>query len=196
MNTIVIEGGNDMAVEVYEKLLNNRILFLSGDIADQTASDFCASLILKSSESPSDKITIFINSESCSLRSAFMIYDVMRSITCPIETICFGAALDPISLILFAGTPGLRSASTNALISIGPYTYQGGMYGPMTNVETYFHQMENDNQKLLEAYAYHTGKTLKFIKKNFDKKIYLNSEQAKELLAIDNIIIPTSKKKS
>src|SRR5947208_340183 len=97
-----------MPIDVFSKLANDRILFISDMLSDHLASDIVATLILKDSESSSEKITIFINSQGGDIRNALMICDMMRLLESPIETVCIGAASDEAAIILASGTPGMR----------------------------------------------------------------------------------------
>ena len=160
MNTLVLEQteNGDVAMDVYQKLAQDRILFLSEDLHDELATDMVATLLLKDSEDPDKKITLFINSHGGDIRNAFMIYDVMTMIQAPIETVCIGAAMDE-ALILLAG--GARNAfcyqarhyRSHPIIARITYAYR------FAGCRRFDAQHKLDNDRLMDILAKTTGKS-------------------------------------
>lgn len=189
MNTFVLETTDhgDYPVDVYQKLSNDRILFLSNYIDDRTATDLVANLMLKDSES-TEKITLFINCDGGDIRNALMIYDTMQIISAPVETVCIGAAMDEAALILAAGTPTKRFATVNSIISVGQLETNYMMYSDMTNAKTMLDQTMLDNKKMLEIIAKSCKKTYKQVSSDFDRKVFMNAVQAAKYNLIDKVI--------
>ena len=190
MNTIVIEQTEmgDTPLDVYQKLSNDRILFVTGDIDEKTATDICATLLLKSHENEEKKITLFINSNGGNIRDVFMIYDMMLMIDAPIETVCVGAAADEVAVLLVAGEPGMRLATKNSLISVGQLENKYGMHANMVDAKKYMQMTEEDNKRYLSVIAENSGKTLKQISENFDRRVFMNATKALKYGLIDKIV--------
>ena len=110
MNTIVLQEtpNGDIPIDVYQKLADDRILFITDHINDQIATDIIATLLLKDFESSDQKITLFINSDGGDIRNTLMIYDVMQMISAPIKTVCIGSAMDEAVILLSGGEKGRR----------------------------------------------------------------------------------------
>ncbi len=190
MNTLVLEEHNnqEIPVDVYQRLSDNRILFIDSYIDDKSAVDITASLLLKDAEDPVNKISLFINAYGGDLRSVFMIYDMMCLIRAPIETICMGAAISEAVLLLVAGTPGMRYATPNAMICLNQLSYGGSHYSDLTGAEITMSQIKLDNKKFIEALAKNIGKTSKQMFKDLDRRQYLTPKQSKEYGLIDGIV--------
>jgi ATP-dependent Clp protease, protease subunit len=189
MNTVVLEETEqgDMPVDVYQRLSNDRILFITGLINDKVATDIAATLLLKDNEDEG-KITIFINSPGGSLRNVFMIYDMMRMIDSPVETICIGSAFDAAAVLLSAGEPGMRLATKNSFISVGQLEHNWTSQFNMTDVEKVMQITEKDNKSMMEIFAQTTNKPLSQIYEDFDRRVFMNSVKAKKYGFVDRII--------
>jgi ATP-dependent Clp protease, protease subunit len=198
LNTIVTETTEygEVPIDIYQKLSNDRILFINDDLSDKLASDLCATLLLKDSESSTEKITLFINAEHGDPRNAFMVYDVMRMVECPIETICIGSAMDECAIILAAGSPGMRFATQNSAIAIGPLVSNHVGYSNIANAKQALDQAVRDNKKMMEAFARHSGKTLQDTLSFFDKRVFLTPTAAVKRGIIDKVITPKKKEKN
>lgn len=120
MNTLILEtspDGQDNYVDIYQKMADSRILFISEAITTKLATDIAANLFLKDQQS-NDKITLILNASHGSLRDVFSIYDTMNLISSPIETVCVGQLCSAVVLLLSAGTKGLRKISQNSTLEI------------------------------------------------------------------------------
>jgi ATP-dependent Clp protease protease subunit len=191
MNTLILEEteqGEDMAIDVYQRLANDRILFIHEFIDDKLASNICATLLLKNAESKEEKISLFINSEGGDIRSVFMIYDMMNIIDAPIETICAGSAWDESLLILAAGTEGMRFATQNSVICASHLMYDKMHFSDLTDARIIKDLIKNDNKRMLEAFASITKKTYKQIADDFSNKTFMTPAQAKKYGLIDGIV--------
>ena len=179
----------DIPLDVYQKLSNDRILFLTGMIDEEKATDICATLLLKSHEDEEKKITLFINSGGGSIRDIFMIYDMMQLIDAPIETVCIGEAGDEVAMLLTAGTPGMRLATKNSIIVVGQLEWKyHGMHANMVDAKKYMHMTEEDNRRYLEVIAQTTGKTLKQVSEDLDRRIFMNAPKALKYGLIDKVV--------
>jgi len=178
----------DMPSDVYQKLSNDRILFIFGNINDNLATDITATLLLKDYENPEQKITLFINSDGGNIRNVFMIYDIMQMISAPVETVCLGAAMGESALLLAGGTPGMRLATKNSIISVSLLEPNSGYHVDMVDAKKYMNMLEEDNKRMMNIYAKATKKPLKQIIKDFDRRVFMDSNKAMKYGLIDKII--------
>lgn len=190
MNTTILESTEvgEFPVDIYQKLSNDRILFISGEITDRTATDVVATLLLKDHENSESKITLFINSEGGSIRSTLMIYDIMCMINSPIETVCIGAAMDEAAIILVGGTAGMRFATKNSIVSVSQLYSEHYVMSDLTDAKTILENTKIDNKRVMDIIAKRTNKTLKQVMLDFDRRVFMNSGQAVKYGLVDKII--------
>jgi ATP-dependent Clp protease protease subunit len=190
LNTLVLETTEhgDLPVDVYQKLSNDRILFICNAINDQTAADIVATLLLKDSEDSEKKITIFINSMGGDIRNALMIYDMMKMIDSPIETVCIGAAMDEAAIILAAGAPGMRFATKNSRIAVSQLVHDWITHANLTDAKKILDLSIRDNKRMMEILASCTGKTIKQVMEDFDRRVFMNANQAAKYGLIDKVV--------
>ncbi len=117
-----------------------------------------------------------------------MIYDMMCLVSAPIETVCIGSAMDEVVLILAAGTPGMRLATKNSLISINQLTHDWANYSDLTDAKKVLDQSLGDNKKMMEILARRTGKTLKKVVSDFDRRVFMNCNEAVKYGIVDKVI--------
>lgn len=178
----------EMPMDVYQKLANDRILFITDYITDDVATDLIATLLLKDHEDNEKKITLFINSPGGDIRNTFMIYDVMTMINAPIETVCMGAAMDESALILAGGNKGMRMATKNSIISVSQLTNPWHMHTNLTDAKNLMEQFNIDNNRLLEIFGRATGKSAKILKEDFNRRVFFTATKAQKYGLIDKII--------
>lgn len=190
MNTIITETTEhgEMPVDVYQKLANDRILFICDHIDDRVATDVAATLLLKDQEDPDQKITLFINSESGDIRSVFMIYDIMNMISSPIETVCIGSAMDEVVILLASGSEGMRFATKNSIIAVGQLVNNNINFSDLADAKRLLAQSVADNKKMMEVLAKKTGKTFKQVSSDFDRKVFFTAAQSMKYGIIDKIV--------
>jgi ATP-dependent Clp protease protease subunit len=190
MNTIVLQETEhgDQAIDVYQKLANDRILFITDFITNDLATDICATLLLKDFEDSDKKITLFINCEGGEMRSTFMIYDTMKLISAPVETVCIGAAMDEAAIILAGGTPGLRFATKNATIAVSQLVQNWNTHTNMTDGKNLMDQFIVDNNRFMEILGKASNKNVKQVKIDFDRKVFFSAPQALKYGLIDKVI--------
>jgi len=190
LNTLILEQNDhgEFPVDIYQKLANDRILFICGEITDNLASDIVASLILKDAEDPEKKITLFINSEGGDIRNVFMIYDMINAISAPVETVCIGSAMDEAVILLSAGMPGMRFATKNSVIAVGQLVHDWITQANLTDAKKILDLSTLENKRMLEALAKATGKTTKQLAIDFDRKMFLTAAQSVKYGLIDKVV--------
>ena len=189
MNIIptVLEKNNnrEVAYDLYSRLLEDRIIFLSDEITDQTANLIISELLYLDSKSNED-IYMYINSPGGSVTSGMAIYDTMNYIKSDVRTICVGIAASMATFLLSSGTKGKRFALENADVMI--HQPLGGMQGQASDMEIACKKILKMKDKLNKILAKNTNQTLTKIKKDTDRDYYLSSHEAKEYGLIDQII--------
>jgi ATP-dependent Clp protease, protease subunit len=190
LNTLVLEQTEhgDVAMDVYQKLAQDRILFLSEDLHDELATDMVATLLLKDSEDPDRKITLFINSHGGDIRNAFMIYDVMTMLQAPIETVCIGAAMDEALILLAGGAPGMRLATKHAVISATQLLPGLHMHTDLPGASALLRQDKIDNDRLMDILSKTTKKSVSQVRKDFDRRVFFDAKEALKYGFIDKIV--------
>lgn len=191
LNTIITETTEhgEMPMDVYQKLSNDRILFICDDIDDDIATDITATLLLKDSEDSEKKITLFINSSGGDIRNALMICDMMRMIESPIETVCIGAAMDEAAIILASGTPGMRFATKNAVIAANQLCQNWHARADLTDAKKYLDLIVGDNKRMMDILAQATGKSLKQVMDDFNRRVFMTAPQAAKYGIIDKVVV-------
>jgi ATP-dependent Clp protease protease subunit len=190
LNTIVTETTEhgEMPLDVYQKLANDRILFICDVINDIVATDIVATLLLKDSEDSDKKITLFINSQGGDIRNAFMICDVINLIDAPVETVCIGAAMDEAAIILSSGAPGMRFATKNSVIAASQLVHSYLNHSDLTNAKKYLDLSLGDNKRMMDILAKTTNKTLKQVSEDFDRRVFMSAAQAAKYGIIDKVV--------
>jgi len=190
LNTLVLESNElgDFPVDVYQKLSNDRILFICDHITDSVASDIVATLLLKDAEDSESKITLFINSSGGDIRNTLMIYDMMQMIDSPIETVCIGYAMDEAIIILAGGTPGMRLATKNSCIAVSQLSADWFINSNLTDAKKILDLSVQDNKRMMDILAKCTGKAVKQVTEDFDRRVFMNSAQAVKYNLIDKVV--------
>jgi ATP-dependent Clp protease, protease subunit len=171
----------------YNKLFEERIIFLGVQIDDASANDVMAQLLVLESTDPDRDILMYINSPGGSFTSLMAIYDTMQYVRPEITTVCLGQAASAAAVLLAAGTPGKRLAVPNARILIHQPATEG-IYGQVSDLEIQAAEISR-MRKLLEAtLAKHSGKTPEQVRLDIERDKILTSEEAKEYGIIDEII--------
>lgn len=195
MNTIVIERTEhgEYPIDIFTKLVNERILFINSYINDRLATDLCATMLLKDMENDKEKMSLYINAEKGDIRSVFMIYDTMKLISSPIETVCFGMAMNEVVLLLSGGTKGMRYATENSMIVPGQLINDESYYSNLVDAKSVLDRTVKDNKDFMKALSSSTGKKLSKLMKDFERKQFLTAKQAKEYGLIDEIVKKSKK---
>jgi ATP-dependent Clp protease protease subunit len=190
LNTIITETTDhgEIPVDIYQKLANDRILFICNHIDDKLATDIVATLLLKDSEDSEKKITLFINSEGGDIRNVLMIYDMMNMISSPIETVCIGAAMDEAAILLSAGTPGMRFATKNSVIAVSQLVNDWMAHVDLTEAKQMLDQVVADNKAMMTIIAKNVGKPIKQVMQDYDRRVFLTASQAVKNGLIDKVV--------
>ena len=184
--TVLEKSSNhEVAYDLYSRLLEDRILFLSGEINDQTANLIISELLYLDSKNHED-IYMYINSPGGSVTSGMAIYDTMNYIKSDVKTICVGIAASMAAFLLSSGKKGKRYALKNADVMI--HQPLGGMQGQASDMKIACERILKMKDKLNKILAKNTNQPLAKIKKDTDRDYYLTSEEAKKYGLIDQII--------
>ena len=168
------------------RLLKERIVFLSSPINDEVAASICMQLLFLEAENPKKEIAMYINSPGGIVTSGMAIYDTMQFIRPQISTLCMGQAASMGSLLLCAGTPGMRYALPNARIMV--HQPSGGFQGQASDIERHAEDIIKMKRRLNEVYAKHTKRTYNVIEKTLDRDYFMTAEQAQEFGLIDRVL--------
>ena len=195
MNLIpyVVEQTNrgERSYDIFSRLLKDRIVFLGGEIDDDTANLVVAQMLFLEMEDPDQDIMLYINSPGGSISAGMAIYDTMHYVKCEVSTVCVGMAASMGAFLLAAGAKGKRKALPNAEIMI--HQPLGGARGQATDIAIQAEQIMRIKRKMNELLSKHTGQTIKTIEKDADRDYWLTAQEAVEYGLVDNIV--TSKKK-
>ena len=190
LNPIITEqtDDGDISCDVFTRLMESRVLFLYGTITNEIASDLVATLLYLDSENDEEIISIYINSEGGEIENIFMIYDIMKLLKSPIETLCVGMAFDGAALLLSAGTKGMRYATKSSIMRINQLIHPQSGFSDMVGAEIAMDKLHKENKKFLTALKNCTGKTMKIITKDTDREFYMVPKEAKKYGLIDFVI--------
>ena len=180
-------GRGERGMDIFSRLLRERIIFLGTPIDDHIASLIIAQLIFLEAEDSDKDINLYINSPGGSVTAGLAIYDTMKYIKPNISTICVGIAASMGAILLAGGTAGKRTALPNAKILIHQ-PWIGGLQGQTTDIEIHAKEMLKTRDTLYKILAEHTGKTIEQITKDCDRDYFLTSEEAKAYKLIDNVL--------
>jgi len=189
-------GRGERGMDIYSRLLRERIIFIGMPIDDHVASLTIAQLIFLEAEDAQKDINLYINSPGGSVTAGMAIYDTMRYVKPDVATICVGMAASMGAILLAGGAQGKRSALPHSKIMIHQ-PWIGGLQGQTTDIEIHAKEMLKTRDTLYQILAKHTGKTIEQITKDCDRDYFLTSEEAKDYKLIDNVLetrIPLDKK--
>lgn len=180
----------ERSYDIYSRLLKERIIFISDEINDVTASLVVAQLLFLEAEDPEKDIQIYINSPGGSITSGFAIYDTMQYIKPDVSTICVGMAASMGAFLLAAGAKGKRLALPNSEIMI--HQPLGGTRGQAEDIKIHAERILEMRSKLNDILSEKTGQPLETIEKDTDRDKFMTAEKAKAYGLIDEVV--TSRK--
>lgn len=191
MNTLVpmvIEQSarGERSFDIYSRLLKERIIFLTGEVNDVSASLICAQLLFLESEDPKKDIFFYINSPGGVVTAGLSIYDTMQYITPNVSTICMGMAASMGSFLLAGGAKGKRFSLPNSTILV--HQPIGGYRGQASDIAIHAKEILDLRTRLNKIYHHHTGMTISEIEKVVERDTYFTPEEAKNFGLIDSII--------
>ena len=175
----------ERSYDIFSRLLNDRIIVLSEDVNDTTASLVVAQLLYLEGQDPDKDISLYINSPGGSITSGMAIYDTMNFIKCDVSTICIGMAASMASFLLAAGTKGKRIALPNSEILI--HQPLGGMQGQASDIKIHADHILRIKDKMNRLLSEMTGQPIERVVADTDRDNYLTPEQALEYGLIDKV---------
>jgi ATP-dependent Clp protease protease subunit len=178
-------GRGERAYDIYSRLLNDRIIFLSDEVNDATASLVVAQLLFLEAQDPDKDISFYINSPGGSVTAGMAIYDTMNFIKCDVSTICIGMAASMGAFLLSAGAKGKRIALPHSEIMI--HQPLGGAQGQASDIKIRADLILRTRDMLNKILAENTGKSIEQIEKDTDRDNFMTAEQALEYGLIDKI---------
>ncbi|OIO49613.1 MAG: ATP-dependent Clp protease proteolytic subunit [Parcubacteria group bacterium CG1_02_41_26] len=185
--TIIDRSGRDERVmDIFSRLLEERIIFLAGPIDDHVANLVIAEILLLTSKDNKRDIKLYINSPGGSVTAGLAIYDTMQYVSCDVTTICVGMAASMAAVLLAAGAKGKRYALPNSEILL--HQPMGGITGQASEIEIGARQILKIKDKISQILVKHTGKPLKTVEQDTDRDFYLSAKEAKEYGVVDEVI--------
>ncbi|MBI9054039.1 MAG: ATP-dependent Clp endopeptidase proteolytic subunit ClpP [Bacteroidales bacterium] len=192
--TIIEERQMNVAqMDVFSRLMMDRIIFLGVPIDDDVANIIQAQLLFLESADPAKDIQIYMNTPGGSVHAGLGIYDTMQYINPDIATICTGMAASMGAVLLTAGTAGKRSALTHSRVMI--HQPMGGAQGQASDIEITAREIQKLKKELYEIIAKHSGNTYKKIEKDSDRDYWMIAEEAKAYGMIDEVLVRNGNKK-
>lgn len=186
---MVIEtsGRGERAYDIYSLLLKERIVMIGTPISDQISNLVVAQLLYLAREDPSKPIRLYINSPGGQVYSGMAIYDTMQQIDCPVSTVAVGFTASFGTVLLTAGTKGMRYALPHATIHM--HQPIGGAQGQASDIAIQANEILRLRQSLNEILSYHTGQDVEKIEQDTDRDIFLTAEEAKEYGLVDEVLV-------
>ena len=179
-------GRGERSYDIFSRLLNDRIIFLSDEVNDATASLVVAQMLFLEAQDPDKDIFFYINSPGGSVSAGMAIYDTMQFIKCDVSTICIGMAASMGAFLLSAGTKGKRLALPHSEIMI--HQPLGGARGQATDIEIQAKQILRIKATLNKILSENTGKPLDVIERDTDRDNYMTAEEALAYGLVDKIV--------
>lgn len=177
---------NVASMDVFSRLMMDRIIFLGVPIDDDVANIIMAQLLFLDSADPGKDIQLYFNSPGGSVYAGLGIYDTMQYINCDVATICTGLAASMSAVLLCAGTAGKRSALKHSRVMI--HQPMGGAQGQASDIEITAREIQKLKKELYTIIADHSGNPLKKVEKDSDRDYWMSAEEAKEYGMIDTIL--------
>ena len=173
-------------VDLYSRLLSERVIFLTGEINDDVSDLISAQMFYLESADPKKEVFLYINSPGGSVTAGLAIYDTMQYIRCDVATVCLGQAASMGAVLLAAGKKGKRVAMPNARVMI--HQPLGGAQGQASDMEIQVKEMSRLKRSLNEILVHHTGQPMEVIEKDTDRDFFLTAEEAREYGLVDRVI--------
>ena len=185
---VVVEqtSRGERSYDIYSRLLNDRIIFLSDEVNDVTASLVVAQMLYLEAQDPDKDIYLYINSPGGSITAGMAIYDTMNYIKCDVSTICVGMAASMGAFLLSSGAKGKRFALPNAEVMI--HQPLGGMQGQATDIKIHADRIIRIKAKLNKLLAEQTGKPLETIERDTERDNFMTADEAREYGLVDKVI--------
>jgi ATP-dependent Clp protease protease subunit len=179
-------GREERAMDIYSRLLKDRIVFLGTQVNDEMANSIVAQLLFLQSEDPKADIHLYINSPGGSVTSGLAIYDTMQFVTCDVATYCIGQAASMGAVLLTAGAKGKRRALPNARIMI--HQPLAGMEGTAEDIDIHVKEFRKIRERLNKILIKHTGHAIDRIEQDTDRDRFMTAEEARDYKLVDEVI--------
>ena len=178
----------ERTMDIYSRLLKDRIIFIGTPVDDQLANVVMAQLLHLDSEDPEQDINLYINSPGGSVYAGLAIYDTMQFVNCDVATTALGMAASMGSFLLTAGAKGKRSALPNARILLHQPHIGGGLGGQVSDVEIHARELVRTKRRMNELYSEMTGQPVEKIERDTDRDYMLGPKEAVEYGVIDRVV--------
>lgn len=179
-------GSGERTYDIYSRLLEDRIIFITGEINDAVANSVVAQLIYLEGKNPDKDICIYINSPGGSVTSGMAIYDTMQYIKCDVSTICLGMAASMAAFLLSAGTKGKRYCLKNSEVMI--HQPMGGAQGQASDILISARHIEKIKKNMIDILSANTGQSVEKVERDVDRDYFMSAFDAKEYGLIDDVI--------
>jgi ATP-dependent Clp protease, protease subunit len=176
----------ERSFDIYSRLLNDRVIFLGGEVNEDSANLIVAQMIHLESDDPDKDIHLYINSPGGSIYAGLAIYDTMQFIRPDVQTICYGIAMSMGSLLLAGGAPGKRMALPNSRILI--HQPSGGFQGQSTDIEIHAKEVLALRHRVDEIYAKHTGQSTERVHADMERDRFFSGEDAVGYGLVDRVL--------
>lgn len=188
---MVVEQTNrgERSYDIYSRLLKDRIIVLSEEVNDSTASIIIGQMLFLEGEDPEKDIVFYINSPGGVITAGLAIYDTMQYVKPDVSTICLGMAASMGSFLLAGGAKGKRFALPNSEIMIHQPSISGGLSGQATDIKIYADRIVKTKKRLIEIYSEKTGQSVEKLQYDMERDNFMTSKEAKEYGLIDEILI-------
>ncbi|HEV3145143.1 MAG TPA: ATP-dependent Clp protease proteolytic subunit [Gemmataceae bacterium] len=185
---VVVEksGQEERVYDIYSRLMKERIIFIQGQVNDDSANVIVAQMLYLQFEDPKADIHFYINSPGGSVTAGMGIYDMMQYVTCDVATYCIGQAASMGAMLLTAGKKGKRYALPNSRIMI--HQPLGGFGGTTTDILIRTKEFLNIKKRMNELLSKHTGHTIEDIEKDTDRDNFMSAAQAKDFGLVDQVL--------
>ena len=180
----------ERTMDVYSRLLNDRIVFLGTPVDDQVANAIIAQLLHLDSEDPEQDINVYINSPGGSVTAGLAVYDTMRFVNADVATTALGMAASISAVLLAAGTKGKRNVLPNTRVLLHQPWTQGGPGGQASDVEIQARELVRTKRRMNEILAQATGQSFEKIERDTDRDYIMGAEEAVEYGVVDRVVSP------
>lgn len=179
-------SSGERSYDIYSRLLEDRIVFISGEIDDATANTVVAELIYLEAKNPDKDICVYINSPGGSVTAGMAIYDTMKYVKCDVSTICIGLAASMGAFLLAAGTKGKRFCLPNSEVMI--HQPLGGAQGQASDIEITANHIIKTKKKMIEMLSKNTGQSIEKVSQDVDRDYYMTADEAVSYGLVDKVI--------
>ncbi|MBQ7351648.1 MAG: ATP-dependent Clp endopeptidase proteolytic subunit ClpP [Clostridia bacterium] len=179
-------GSGERSYDIYSRLLEDRIVFITGEINDATANTVVAQLIYLEAKNPDKDICVYINSPGGSVTAGMAIYDTMKYVKCDVSTICIGLAASMGAFLLAAGTKGKRFCLPNSEVMI--HQPLGGAQGQASDIEITANHIIQTKKKMIEMLSKNTGQSIEKVSKDVDRDYFMTAEESVKYGLVDKVI--------